>query len=341
MTRPKLVNLLDDFGLGGVTRGLGVFDSASVKAVVDSSLLAVNAKALIAPHIDADIIVVHFPPNWRRLVFLASLRLRNPASIIIHVEHSYTRALEMLRVKHRPRFRMMLRFACRFVDKVVCVSSAQADWWAEASRQDRRSIEVIYPYSENPGLNQLALADYNHTRPLQVGMYGRFDIAKGFDFLIEAYKAGAMPNTELLIGGFGAEEEKLKQLAGETPGIRFAGKITDVAAFLGQCDIVAIPSRHEAFGQVATEAREAGRPIFVAPVDGLPEQVGDSGKIVDFTSQAMIAEAFASTSRKDLLLMAQNARLSVQRAGQSRQQEWATLLSRLIAAQNLKSQAIS
>ena len=38
-----------------------------------------------------------------------------------------------------------------------------------------------------------------------------------------------------------------------------------------------VPSRHEAFGLVATEARMAARPILVADVDGLPEQVGEAG----------------------------------------------------------------
>lgn len=47
----------------------------------------------------------------------------------------------------------------------------------------------------------------------------------------------------------------------------------DVPDFLSRCDVVAIPSRWEAGGLINIGAREAGRPILVSPVDGLPEQL--------------------------------------------------------------------
>jgi glycosyltransferase involved in cell wall biosynthesis len=331
MSRPKLVNLLDDFSLGGVSRGLGIFDSAAVRAVVDPSVVAINGKDLIAPRLNADVIVTHFPPSWRRLAFLASLRARNPRATIIHVEHSYTRAWEAAKVTNTQRFRMMLGLAVKLVDRIVCVSKAQADWLSEASGLNRREIEVIYPYANNPGLAELALPDFSKTRPLTIGAYGRFHEAKGFDRLIEAFKAGTFPGAELVIGGYGPEEQRLKDLAGDAVGIRFFGKISNVDAYLAECDVVAIPSRWEAFGQVATEAREAGRPILVAPIDGLPEQVGSAGKIVNFTSDTAIAEAFGTLTRTQLSAMAREARHSTQNAGASRQQDWARLLSSLVS----------
>jgi glycosyltransferase involved in cell wall biosynthesis len=326
MTRPKLVNLLDDFAFGGVSRGLGIFDSEPVRAIVDPSVVAVNGKAIIAPRIDADVIVTHFPPNWRRLIFLASLKARNPSATIIHVEHSYTRAWEANNVSNQRRFRAMLSLATRVVDRIVCVSSAQADWMAEASELDRDAINVIYPYADNPGLEDISCPEFCPSKPLRIGTYGRFHEAKGFDRLIEAYKAGAMPSAELIIGGFGADEDRLKKLAADTPGITFYGKVSDVSAFLSGCDVVAIPSRWESFGQVATEAREAGRPIFVSPIDGLVEQVGSAGKIVDFTSDTAIADAFGNINATQLRAMAQHAKLSTQNAGLARQQDWARLL---------------
>ncbi len=326
MTRPKLVNLLDDFALGGVSRGLGIFDSEPVKAVVEPSVFAINGNAIIAPQIHAEVIVTHFPPNWRRLIFLTSLKARNPSATIIHVEHSYTRAWEANNVSSPWRFRAMLSLATRVVDRIVCVSLSQADWLAEATRRDRHAIDVIYPFSDNPGLTDLPRPKFCPSKPLRIGTYGRFHEAKGFDRLIEAYKAGAMQGAELIIGGFGADEARLKALAANAPGIKFYGKVSDVATFLAECDIVAVPSRWEAFGQVATEARLAGRPIFVSPIDGLVEQVGSAGKIVDFTSDAAIAEAFGNTSIAELHAMALHAQLSTQNAGLARQQDWAKLL---------------
>lgn len=331
MSLPRLVNLLDDFALGGVSRGLGIFASAPIRSVADCSVAAVSPTATIAPRLDAEIIVIHFPPNWRRLAFLASLRLRNPKARIIQVEHSYTRSWEQANVPDTRRFRLMLNLALRCVDQVVCVSAGQASWLKQAAGLTDEQVEIIYPYSDNPGLADVAPIQPEAGRPLRVGTYGRFHKAKGFDRLIKAYAAGAMPGTELMIGGFGDEEERLRELARGVAGIRFAGKITDVAAFLEDCDVIVLPSRYEAFGQVANEAREAGRPILVSPVDGLPEQVGQAGMVVDFTSHEAIKAAFASLNPERLHQMAEAGRWATRNCGLDRQYQWAWLIKRLTA----------
>ena len=327
--RPRLVNLLDDFAFGGVSRGLGIFDSAPVRAEVDPSVQAVNPRSVLAPRLDADVIVLHFPPNWRRLAFLATLRLRNPRAHVVHIEHSYTRAWESLKVRHPARFRAMLAIATRLVDQVVCVSHGQADWLAEAARLDRARIEVISPYAENPGLDALPLPVFALRPVLRVGAFGRFSEQKGFGRLITAFRDGLMPGCELIIGGFGPDEDDLRRLAGDTPGIRFVGRVECVADFLRDCDVVAVPSVFEAYGQVANEAREAGRPILVAPVDGLPEQVGEAGLVVDFDDPHAIAAAFAGLDSPRLTAMSIAARKSTREAGLGRQRQWARLLSRL------------
>lgn len=331
MTRPHLVNLLDDFALGGVSRGLGVFASAPVSAVVDTRVDAIAPSALIAPRLNARIIVTHFPPNWRRLLFLASLKWRNPGACILHVEHSYTRNWEAANVPAPRRFRLMLRLACQLIDHIVCVSHGQARWLRAVTGLTAQKIDVIYPFSDNPGLDTLALPDFSTRTPIKIGTYGRFHPAKGFDQLIRAYQAGAMPGTELLIGGYGDLEADLRQLAGNTPGITFLGKVHSVADFVGQCDIIAIPSRWEAYGQVANEARQAGRPIFVSAADGLPEQVGAAGLIIDFTSHEAVHQVFAHLDRAQLLAMAQAGRAATAGCGPARHQQWADLITKLMA----------
>lgn len=327
MTKLRLVNLLDDFALGGVSRALTVFGSSIVEEVATTTTIAINEKSLLAPRIDADIIIMHFPPNWRRILFLASLRLRNPRARLIHVEHSYTRAWESLKVPDRARFRTMLKITMRLVDDIVCVSRSQAEWLAEAASIKPQGIKVIYPYVENAGLQDMLIPNFARSGRLCIGAYGRFGEQKGFDLLINRYKSGAFGDVELLIGGFGHDETRLHEVAANTPGIRFYGKVESVADFLSHCDVVAVPSRWEAFGLVATEARQAGRPIFVAPVDGLPEQVGKAGQVVDFTSDQAIRDAMSSLDCQKLDTMAQAARRSTEGCGQLRQQEWAYFLA--------------
>jgi glycosyltransferase involved in cell wall biosynthesis len=326
-SKPRLVNLLHDFALGGVTRYLGIFDTEILRSAVEPSLLGIDPKAVIAPRLDADIIVTNFPPSWGRLPFLASLRIRNPKARLIHLEHSYTRAWETLKVPSKARFRAMLKIAMRLFDDIVCDSENQAEWLAEAASIDARRIKVIYPYVENEGLADLPLPDFSSSRRLRIGAFGRFHEQKGFDQLIEAYRAGAFQGAELLIGGFGHDEAALHALAADAPGVSFYGKVVDVADFLSRCDVVAIPSRWEAGGLVNIEAREAGRPILVSPVDGLPEQVGEAGRVVDFASASAVAQAVASLDPPTLAAMAKAARESTRDCGLIRQREWAQFLA--------------
>jgi glycosyltransferase involved in cell wall biosynthesis len=325
--RPRVVHLLDDFALGGVTRSLAIFNAPAVQAVADCRVQPIAPDALIGPRLDADVIILHVPPNWQRLALLASLRRRNPQARIIHVEHSYTGAWEALKVRSTGRFRLMLKLAFRLVNHVVCVSQGQASWLQGVTGLAADRISVIHPHSDNPGL--AAVAPPQPGDRLRIGTYGRFCEQKGIDDLIRAMQAGALPHCDLVIGGFGDLEPLYQRLAAGNPHIRFAGKISNVAGFLAGVDVVALPSRWEAYGQVANEAREAGRPILVAPVDGLPEQVGDAGMVVDFNNHAGLALAIARLTPARITAMGTAGRAATQGCGAARAAQWAALISRL------------
>ncbi|WP_421853071.1 glycosyltransferase family 4 protein [Novosphingobium sp.] len=323
-TRLRVANLLDDCSLGGVTRALGVFEAEALCQIAEASTIVVPPATMVAPRIAADVIITHFPPNWRRLALLASLKLRNPKARIIHVEHSYTRAWEAIHVASKSRFRAMLWLAMRLVDQIVCVSHAQAEWLQEAAGISADRITVIHPHAENPGLADLPLPEPGER--LQIGAYGRFCEQKGFDILIAAFRKGWFPDCDLVLGGFGEDKMKLRALAGNCPAIRFTGKVDDVATFLQACDVVAVPSRWEAYGMVANEAREAGRPILVAPVDGLIEQAAGAGEVVDFTDGESIEAALGALWPANLRELARQARASVRNCHEVRLMQWSALL---------------
>lgn len=330
MSRIKLINLLDDFTLGGVTKGLAIYESTAVRAIADCSTLPINSEAMVAPALDADIIITHFPPNWKRLMFLALLRARNPKATLIHVEHSYSGDWEDQHVPHRARFRLMMKWALSMVDHVVCVSKKQAHWLMEGNMVEPHRLDVIYPSSQPSGLDALPLPDFDPARPLVVGAYGRFAPAKGFDRLIAAFKRlNADDNLELLLGGFGPEEAALKAQAADCPRIRFAGKISDLPAYLAQCDVIAVPSRFEAYGQVANEAREAGRPILVSTAGGLPEQVGSAGLIVNCDDADALLAALQCLPLMPLAHMAGAGRTATLNCGAERAEAWARLIHQL------------
>ena len=333
----KVVNLLDDMALGGVTRALAVFDTAPVTAVAASRTVAIPFGGVIPPDCRADVFIVHFTVNWRRIAFLALLRARYPRARIVLVEHSYTRALEPLIVTHKRRFHLMLRIVTRLVHQVVCVSRAQADWLSQVTGLKRDAIAIISPHVTNAGLDTLPLPVLRPGQPLRIGAYGRFSRQKGFDTLAQAFRDGHFPGCELIFGGFGEEEALYREIAADCPQIRFTGQVFDVGEFLRGVDVVALPSRWEAFGMVANEAREAGRPLLVAPVDGLPEHAlapglpeeDRSGLVFDFHDRAAIAAALARLTPERHAAMALAARRTTAGCGERTQRQWAALIRTL------------
>ncbi len=342
MKKIRVVHLLNDFGLGGVTRGLSVFGNEIIGRVAHSTTMAINPDFPRALVLNADVIVTHFPPSWRRLAFLLSLRLLNPRARLIHVEHSYSREWEAIDVKNVARFQLMLKISFKFFDRIVAVSHGQERWLVETGAVAAENITVIYPSSVTVGLDQVPISSNTSGRPLIVGAFGRFHAAKGFDRLIDAFnRMTVKDNIRLVLGGFGPDHIALATRAARNPLISFVGKVRDIPAFMRDCDVVVIPSRYESYGQVADEARQAGRPIMVSNVGGLPEQVGDAGIVIDCDDPDALLAALKGLGKLPLAEMARAGRHATRTGGNDRSMQWAQLLNepprKFIKASGLKT----
>lgn len=272
----KIVHLLDDFGMGGVVRALGVFDEPELVRCASSETVPIARNTYWAPTLDADVIITHFPPSWARLGFFWTLRLRNPKARLIHIEHSYTRSFEQHNVPRADRFRMLVRLALRHFDDIVCVSDGQREWLTGTAGIDPGRCRTIHPWSSRQELLEIPAPEKRSGRALRLAAYGRFSQEKNFAALIDAV-ARIGPSAELQLAGSGPDEMDLRSRAQAAGNITIHGPISDIGAFLSSADAVIAPSKWESFGLVATEARLAARPIIVADVDGLPEQVGNAG----------------------------------------------------------------
>lgn len=329
MTRMGIVHLLNDFALGGVTRGLAIFDCPTLQTQASHTTLAVDPDRLRPPQLDADIIVTHFPPSWRRLVFLLGLRLRNRRARIIHVEHSYSREWADLHVRRPARFGAMLKLAFALADDVVAVSGAQAAWLRAVSHTAASKIRVIYPYNRDATLARVADPVFDPGAPLVIGCYGRLHDAKGFDRLIDAFRRlDIADDVRLVVGGYGADLDHLKHHAHGDDRISFVGKVAHPAAFIAQCHVISVPSRYETYGQVANEAREAGRPILVSTAGGLPEQVGEAGLVVDCADQDALVAALKGLRGQPLTAMSRAGRAATAHCLTERAGLWADLIDK-------------
>ena len=328
MKRLRIVNLLDDFALGGVSLGLNIFSAPELAEIADFETVPVPPDAMIGPRVDADIILCHIPPTWRRLSMMKSLRLRNPHAKLIQVEHSYSPDWERLNVANKRRFRLMVRLAFGMADHVVTMSHAQARWMHEIGAIGSSGFSVIYPYNRREGFAAVPDMHMPVRGPLVLGTYGRFDPAKGYAHLIREFRAlGPDCNMILRIGGFGPLEEELRALAAGATNIEFCGKVTDAAQFHAGCHVFIVPSRNESYGQVANEAREAGRPIVVSRAGGLPEQVGSAGLVVDCSVAGPLRDALRSLPQLPLEAMGRSGRAATANCGPERASQWGQLLT--------------
>lgn len=285
--RPHVLHLIDDTTAGGVMRVLDHIQRCPLMAATARHSLLAVTRGKSLPAVRADVIVSHLTISWRALPALIVFRARHATTPIVHVEHSYTGAFSALNVTSKARFQTLLRTAYALFDRVVAVSEAQAGWMTARGLVSAESLQVIRPVVDLAGFRALARPD----RPLRtIGAIGRLDRQKGFDVLIPAFRALTARDLRLDIYGEGPERAALEALAAGDPRIVFRGLAAPEQA-LAAVDVVAMPSRWEAFGLVALEARAAGRPLVMSGVDGLAGQATGETATVPSLSVADWTEA--------------------------------------------------
>lgn len=298
MTKLKIVHLVDDTTPGGVMRVVDhILTASELGRDADHSLHRAERGSFLASTIEADLIVSHLSLSWRGLPYLTALRALHADIPLVHVEHSYTEGFAALNVPHKRRFHTLLRVAYALFDRVVAVSRTQGNWLIERGLIEPSGLQVI-----------TSCVDLSHFRALPaprtrrvIGAIGRLHPQKGFDTLIHAFRALPGKDLELQVHGDGPDRDKLRDLSTGDPRIRFIGHGGDPAAIMARTDIVAMPSRWEAYGLVALEARAAHRPLIVSNIDGLRDHIAAGAtaargfSVSDWTSD--LRDAITSTDR--------------------------------------------
>jgi glycosyltransferase involved in cell wall biosynthesis len=101
---------------------------------------------------------------------------------------------------------------------------------------------------------------------------GRLIALKRVDWLLEALGKVSNQDFELLVVGTGPEEPGLRTLAASRLGdrVRWLGQLplTDVPAVMAQADCLVLPSVHDGWGAVASEALMVGTPVICSDACG-------------------------------------------------------------------------
>lgn len=242
---------------------------------------------------DADIIHAHlfFPAIITALARLLGLS-RAKTCVTFH-NLAYAGAnKDGLKLKFR---KTLARFLYpRGIDAKLAVSQAVADHYCAALSLDR--IDVLYNPVELEAMDTVEPGPYAPDAPLHILLPGRLVREKGHVDLIAALRDPRLATLPLKItfAGHGKLQAKLKNACESLP---FPVKITgnlEHAQFLSvmaRADIVVVPSRYEGFGLTALEAMSLSKPVIASKAGGLPEVMGETGRLVETGDVGAISDA--------------------------------------------------
>ncbi|MDB5262807.1 MAG: glycosyl transferase group 1 [Adhaeribacter sp.] len=153
-------------------------------------------------------------------------------------------------------------------------------------------------------------------RKFKVLFVGRLELLKGVHFLLEAFAALHLPNTELLLVG--------RRLPEMQPFLdKYAGTYTylgpkspeELRTIYQEASVLVLPSVQESFGLVLTEAMACGVPVISTENTGGPDIItsGQNGYLVPIRNVAAIQEKIVEiyNLRNSLLSFRENARQRV------------------------------
>jgi glycosyltransferase involved in cell wall biosynthesis len=119
---------------------------------------------------------------------------------------------------------------------------------------------------------------------LLVALVGRVEDQKGVDHLVRAARSvtAQVPAAHVVVVGDGTRRAEMERLAADldlADRVHFTGWRHDLTDVMRAIDVLALPSRWEAFGIVNLEAMAAAKPVVGFAVEGIPEVVvhGETG----------------------------------------------------------------
>jgi UDP-glucose:(heptosyl)LPS alpha-1,3-glucosyltransferase len=100
-------------------------------------------------------------------------------------------------------------------------------------------------------------------------------LRKGFDLLIRLWREAPPADTHLVLVGRDERLERFRRAAaGASLRVHVLGPRDDVPLLMAAADVVCVPSRQEAFGNVVLEAMASGTPVVTSRVVGAAELLG-------------------------------------------------------------------
>jgi glycosyltransferase involved in cell wall biosynthesis len=253
------------------------FEAAALKADTPWFRSAVREITEYLTQVRADVLLCH----GYKADILGRPAARRAHTPVVSVSRGWTAESFKIRLYER-----LDRFCLRWMDRVVCVSEAQAGRVLQAGVKEDR-VEVI-PNAINP--DRFDDPDPTYHRKLHryfrqprtriVGAAGRLSPEKGYDILLDAAQRVLTidPTIGFVLFGEGPRKPEIIeqiQQRGLVGSFILCGFRTDLDRFMPFFDLFVLPSYTEGMPNVILEAFAAGTPVVATAVGGTPELVED------------------------------------------------------------------
>ena len=235
-------------------------------------------------------------------------------------------SLQTLRAAHKLGARFVLDRACPDIRVQLAISQMEADklgakfprsaqWFVDRQIQEYDEADWLLAPSEfsrssypqrlqskilvAPLLGRILEPCDRATKPaggpFTVGVVGGDPLRKGYVYLLEAWKALALPDSRLLIRS-GENFERypvLAKLLTELKNVEIVDYVQDMSSFYSLCDAFVLPSIDDGFGMALFEALAHGTPCVATRNCGASELLSDEvdALIVDAYSPEQLAMA--------------------------------------------------
>jgi predicted O-linked N-acetylglucosamine transferase (SPINDLY family)/glycosyltransferase involved in cell wall biosynthesis len=197
---------------------------------------------------------------------------------------------------------------------VLAIASETLNLLHELFRLPKDKGEVIYwgrpsEYFETPKAATRQRLRQEFDIPLNAVVCftaARLDPRKGFEYQIEAIKqlhqSSVWSKLYFVWAGFGALETQLRETVkelGVDTQVKILGQRWDISDWMDAADIFILPSLLESLGLAIIEAMAKGLPVIASAVGGIPEVLGDTGKLLPdpkIDSQGTVRELVKTVS---------------------------------------------
>ena len=172
---------------------------------------------------------------------------------------------------------------------------------------DKKNSTVIHN-----GVDAEVFFNKHMPRKNVVGFVGHLYRVKGADRLPQIFKliAEKIDDVQFLIVGSGSEYENLQPTIkdelneyGLSDRVIFVGEVAqkELNSYYNQMKVMILPSRNEGFGCVIKEAQTTGVWVIGSSNGGIPEAIGDAGKVVrdDKDFELLMANAVVEYIEKE------------------------------------------